>query len=191
MTDTFYEQAAIARNRYVSFYHRAIDKLKNAPSFAVELLVQPNGRSTPPPFCFSRMDVVHGSAGEPQIKRIADSVEREFQESFTLSDGLEIQQKSFSWEALRLTFSAEVFEIQTVGNWLRKWLDPDEIFEQDPWGLSGVVHDLAWSYNDPGVWCLNLDLGSAPISALEELFRLLSASGIKRIAVSRHDFEDA
>jgi hypothetical protein len=191
MTDTFYEQAAIARGRYVSFYRKAISEIKNTPNFAVELLVQPNGRSTPPPFCFSRMDIVHGSACEPQIKRIADSVEIEFEKSFCISGGLEIQQKNFSWEALRLSFSAEAFEIQTVGEWLRKWLDPDEICEQDRWGLSSVVHDLAWSYNEPDRWCIDLDLGSAPISALEELFRLLSASGIKQIAVSRHDFEDA
>jgi hypothetical protein len=191
MSDPFFEQAANARDRYISFYRRAIDNLKSAPNFAVELLVQPNGRNTAAPFCLTRLDAIHGSTGEPEIERIADGIERGAMDSFRLSDGLEIRQEDFSWEALRLTFSLKAFQIQTTGDWLRKWLDTDETREPDSWGLSGVVHDLAWSHKEPDAWCLDLDFGSAPLSALQELLTLLSAVGIERVTVSRHDLEDA
>ena len=191
MTDPFFEQAAKARNRYVAFYRRAIDNLRSAPNFAVELLVQPDVRNTPAPFCLTRLDAIHGRSGEPEIKRIADGFERGAMASFRLSDGLEIRQEDFSWEALRITFSIEAFEIQTLRDWLCKWLDADETREPDSWGLSGVVHDLAWSHKEPDTWCFDLDFGSAPISALQELLTLLSAAGIKGVTVSRHDLEDA
>jgi len=191
MTDPFFEQAANARDRYVSFYRRTIGNLRNAPNFAAELLVQPNGRNDPVPFCLMRLDAIHGDTGEPEIKRIADGIERVPMASFVLSDGLEIRQEDFSWEALRLTFSMEAFEVQTVSDWLRKWLDTDETREPDSWGLSGVVHDFAWSHAEPDTWRLDLDFGSAPMSALEELLTLLSAAGVRHVSVSRHDLKDA
>src|SRR6185369_9582641 len=99
MMTPFFEQAAKARDRYVSFYRREIDILRSAPNFAVELLVQPDGRNTPAPFCLTRLDAIHGPIGKSEIKRIADGIERAPMATFRLPDGLEIRQENFSWEA--------------------------------------------------------------------------------------------
>ncbi|MCQ3951379.1 MAG: hypothetical protein DPW14_16345 [Planctomycetes bacterium] len=191
MTEPFFQQAAKLRDRYVSFFRSAIDNLRSSPNFAVELLTQPNGRDTPEPFCLMRLDAIHGLIGKHEIQRIADSLESAPKASFRLSNGLEVRQDDFSWEALRLIFSLDGFEVQTLRDWLLKWLDPEETRKPDSWGLSGVVHDLAWSLTGPDIWCLDLDFGSAPISALEELLTQLSAVGVKRVTVARHDETEA
>ncbi len=187
MTDPFLQRAAKLRDRYVSFYRQAIANLGSAPNLAVELLIRPNGRNTPEPFCLTRLDAIHGPVGKPNIDRFADSLECAPKESFMLSDGLEVHQEDFSWEACRFTFSLAEFDVRTLRDWLLKWLDPDETRRPDASGLSSVVHDLAWSQTEPDKWCLDLDFGSAPVSALEELLAQLSSAGVRCVTISRHD----
>jgi hypothetical protein len=191
VTAPFLEQAAIARDRYLSFYRRAIEELQGAPHLAVELLLQPNARTTPAPFCLMRVDALLGGASAPEIQRIVDVITQAPLVSFRLPSGLEIRQQAFSWEALRVTFSAPRFQIEALGTWLQTWLDPDEVREPDSSGLSGVMHDLAWSQFEPNTWRLDLDLGSAPLAALEELLDLLSGAGVTSLTLSRHDLDDA
>ena len=74
--------------------------------------------------------------------------------------------------------------------WLRRWLDPDELRQSDDSGLSGVVHDLAWSPIEANAWQLDLDLGSAPLGALEELLQLLSGEAVTGLTLSRHDLDE-
>lgn len=154
-------------------------------------MVQPNGRDTPRPFCLARIDAILGSAESSEVKRIADSFEVPSLERFTLAGGMEVLQESFCWEALTLAFSAPEFEIEVVRDWWIRWLDPEVTRQPDVWGLSAVVHDLAWTHNDKQDWQLRLDFGSAPLAALEELLTLLSAAGAKQVAVSRHDLDPA
>ena len=191
MTEPFFEQAARFRNRYVSFYRHSIEESKTEPGFAVELLVRPNGRTTPTPFCLTRIDIISGEATAPKIRRIADSLEEPGSSvAFQLPGGVEVQQVGFSWEALRLRFSGPEFAIDGLQGWLMRWLDADEIREPDASGLSGVVHDLAWA-SEHGTWQLDVDFGSAPMEALEDLLSNLSAAGVTSIQVSRHDAGDA
>ena len=69
---------------------------------------------------------------------------------------------------------------------MTRWIDADEVREADSSGLSGVVHDLAWTTTD-GEWQLDFDLGSAPIEALEDLLASLATAGVASVEVSRHD----
>lgn len=188
MTEPFHEQAAVARERYLAFFRRVVEQSRAVePGCAVEVLVQPHGRTTPLPFCLLRVDVVLGGAAAPRIQRVADQVGGEPPCRFRLASGLEVRQSGFSWEALRVTFSCEDFAIESLRDWLRLWLDPDEVRKPDASGLCGVVHDLAWSYLELGRWQLDVDLGSAPLLALEELLDVLADAGVRRIDVSRHD----
>jgi hypothetical protein len=191
VVDTFFEQAARRRDRYLSFYRRSIEELKTEPSFGVELLVQPNGRTTPAPFCLMRIDIISGGPATPQIRRIADSVEETSSSvTFQLPSGVQVQQRAFSWEALRLKFSGPRFKIESLQGWLTRWLDVEEVREPDSSGLSGVVHDLAWT-TDQGTWQLDVDLGSASIEALEDLLSGVATAGVTSIELSRHDLGGA
>ena len=188
MNEPFLDQAATARDRYLTFLRRAIDGWKTE---AVEVLVQPHGRTTPSPFCLCRIDAILGSADAPRLQRACDAITQAPESRFVLSGGIEVHQKSFSWEALRVEFSSREFAIEQLGTWLHRWLDPDETRSAGADGLSGVVHDLSWSFMEPDAWGLDLDLGSAPIDALSELLDVLSRGGVRSITLSRTDLGDA
>lgn len=190
MVDPFIEQAARLRERYVSFYRRSIEELTTEPGLVVELLVQPNGRTTPAPFCLTRLDILSGTSDAPRIQRIADSREATDNATFRLPNGLQIDQHAFSWEALRLKFSGARFKLETLQTWLATWLDVAEVREPDRWGLSGIVHDVAWTH-EHDVWQLDVDLGSAPVNALEELFGIIANAGVTSLELSRSDAGDA
>ena len=191
VADTFFEQAERCRHRYLSFYRRSIEELKTEPGFAVELLVQPNGRTMPVPFYLMRIDIISGDSGAPEIRRIADSIEGVGSRvNFQLPSGVQVQQHAFSWEALRLRFSDPRFRIESLEGWLTRWLDVEEVRQPDSWGLSGVVHDLAWT-TEQGSWQLDVDLGSASLEALEELLSGIATAGVTSVELSRHDSGDA
>jgi hypothetical protein len=190
VADTFLEQAARLRHRYLTFYRRSIEEFKSEPGFAVELLVQPNGRTTPVPFCLTRIDIISGESDAPRVRRIADLQEEASSVNFWLPSGVQMQQHAFSWEALRLRFSGPQFKIESLQGWLTSWLVADEVREPDSSGLSGVVHDLAWA-TEQGMWQLDVDLGSAPIDALEDLLAGISGAGVTSVELSRHDVGDA
>jgi hypothetical protein len=187
MTASFHEQAGRRREQYLSFYRHAIEGWRDEAHLAVELLIRPNGRTTPAPFCLVRLDAIFGDPGAPRIQRVADFAEPDNPATFELSSGLKIRQDGFSWEALRLRFTSLRFDVSLLRGWLDSWLDPGEVREPDSSGLSGVVHDLAWSKGEPDTWQLDVDLGSAPIAALEGLLEVLSTAGVTDVRVARHD----
>jgi hypothetical protein len=188
VTESFFELAAFARDRYLRFYREVIEELKGDASLALEVLVQPDERTSPHPFCLTRVDALVGGPQAPRVQRVVDA-RCDDVINVTLASGLEVHQDAFSWEALRLAFSASTFRVETLEAWLRSWLDSDELREPDASGLSGVVHDLAWTQVEDA-WQLHLDLGSAPLAAFQELLGILSAAGVTRVDVSRHDLED-
>lgn len=190
VTEPFFEHAAIARAGYLSFYRRVVEDLNAEAHLALEVLVKPNGRTSPAPFSLTRVDAILGGAEDPRPQRFAEALGPSHAEVFVLDSGLHVDQTSFSWEALRLHFTGEEFRIEILETWFRNWLDPDENREPDSSGLAGVVHDLAWSELEPNTWQLDIDLGSAPLEALSELLGILHDIGVTRVAVSRHDADD-
>jgi hypothetical protein len=125
------------------------------------------------------------------MQRIADEFVMDPPSEFAFSRALHVVQDGFSWEALRLALSAPMFNVTLLGPWLQAWLDTAEIRQPDSFGLSGVVHDLAWAQVASSDWILDLDLGSAPLDALRALLDLVASTGARTVRVSRHDDEDA
>jgi hypothetical protein len=191
MSAGFLEQATAARERYIEHFRKVAGELQVDPSCAIEVLVQPNDRTTPSPFCMMRVDAIIGGAASPRVQRVADELVVDPRSDFSFSNRLQIVQEGFSWEALRLAFSAPKFDVTVLGPWLQAWLDVEETREPDSFGLSGVVHDLAWQQVAVSDWVLYVDLGSAGLETLVELLELVAAAGARRVEVSRHDDEDA
>jgi len=190
VTEPFFEHAESARAGYLAFYRRVVDDLSAEPHLALEVLAKPNGRTSPAPFCLTRVDAILGGAEDPRPQRFADALGPSRAEVFVLKSGLQVDLTSFSWEALRLRFTGEEFRIEVLETWLRNWLDSDEKREPDSSGLAGVVHDLSWNELEPKAWQLDIDLGSAPLAALSDLLGILHRAGVTQVAVSRHDVDD-
>lgn len=182
--EQFLRKAASARQAYVDFFESA---LRERPCNAVELLVKPNGRTNPEPFCLSRLDVLYGDAASPRVVRFASELGDAVWQFAANHDGLALDVQAFSWEALTLAFVRADFDLATLGDWYSYWLDAAEKRSAGAVGLSGVVHDLAWSSDASGHWELRVDLGSAPIEALVQLLQCLQTVGITACRIGRDD----
>ncbi|MHC5059004.1 MAG: hypothetical protein ACYTKD_30485 [Planctomycetota bacterium] len=176
MRDEFLSLAEGARSEYLGHFRTSLAELSGTSDLTVELLVRPNGRTTPSPFCLMRVDAVHGGPAAPKILRFAGSAVSGAPAPLTCGGELEVQVDSICWESLAVEFEAEEFTIELLRPWLVKWLDPDETRKADDAGLSHVVHDLAWG-SAGARWTLRVDLGSAQVAALAELLEAIRTAG--------------
>ncbi|MGE0229578.1 MAG: hypothetical protein AB7U23_13830 [Dehalococcoidia bacterium] len=164
-----------------------LDQHAGGPQFAAEVLIRPNGNSNPEPFCLVRVDILLGSERDFRLEECRDRTRHAEPLAFSGPHGLHIEQESFSWEALRLRFTPQRFRVEQLGPWLDRWLDPGEVRPVDSHGLAGVVHGIAWEQSDPGGLQLDIDFGSAPVAALDELLGHIASAGVRKVTVSSSD----
>jgi len=187
MEPAFESFADKERTSYVDFFRESIAAMRAKPSFVTELLIQPNGRQTPAPFCLMRVDGIYGGPTAPKIVRFAAPDSRSPIRRDFVIDGLALRVEEFSWESLTIRFGSGSFQIESLRPWLDLWLDPHEHKSPDKDGLSGVVHDLAWTQRGDSTLELCVDLGSAPTQALREILAAIRHSGITECIMSRGD----
>lgn len=189
MNDQFHAIAEQGYGAYLAHFRSCIAAMRGKPNFCPELLVRPNGRTTPEPFCLMRVDALFGDPSAPEIIRFAAAPEDGITGSATLSNGLSVSVAGFSWEAVRLQFKSDQFKIDSLAPWLESWLDPNELKEPEDSGLHAVVHDIAWGLSEKQDWDLCIDFGSAPVSSMQELLDILRMSGIDACQISRGDYD--
>lgn len=187
MDSGFLRQAEVARDRYVAFYRSVLDQHAGGPDFAAELLIRPNGSTNREPFCLLRADIVLGIAPDFRIQECRHRLRDAEPLVFSGPHGLRIEQESFSWEALRLRFAPQRFRVEQLEPWLDRWLDPGEVRPVDSHGLAGVIHGIAWEQSKSGRLQLDIDFGSAPVAALDDLLGHISGAGVRTVTVSTYD----
>jgi len=175
------QEVAKKRESYLEFLREGIRELSaKTDQFAVELLVKPNGWDSPHPFCLCRVDLIYGGPEVPKVQRFVDKVRPEIPIlEHRLESGLVVSAGEFGWEEFTVAFESAVFTFRDLEPWLSGWLDPDETKPADEYGLSGVVHSIAWNQEEDR-WRLHVDFGSAEAEALAQLLDVLAATGIER-----------
>ena len=98
---------------------------------------------------------------------------------------------SLSWQSLTVSFEHAEFDVAVLGEWYSEWLDVAERRQPDAHGLSGVVHDLAWSSGPGDKWQLRLALGSAEVVALTDFLGILEHAGTRNCCLAQAAGEDA
>lgn len=68
--------------------------------------------------------------------------------------------------------------------WFMHWFDPADTNQLNEEGLFGVVHFASDPRPEGGMVAFGLDLGSAPVSALEDLLARLAAAGARDIRLA-------
>lgn len=101
-----------------------------------------------------------------------------------LTDGVDIEIGPFAWN--QATFDARGVGVESnerILEWFLRWFDPEDTNLADATGLYGVVHYMSDVTAANGGITFTLDLGSAPISAVDDLFSVLTNSGATAIRV--------
>ncbi len=187
MDREFQRLVEIERESYVAYFRQNVAAMRSSPNFVTELLMQPNGRTTPEPFCLMRIDGIFGGASDPKIVRfVLPNTQRPINRNWLL-DGFDMRIEALSWESFLIRFKVGQFKLESLAPWLTLWLDPKEHRAPDKDGLSGVVHDMAWTYGNDNTIELTIDFGSAPLQALFEFLALIKQSGVTACTISRGD----
>ena len=135
----------------------------------------------PPTPC--RMDLIVKATGEQHTihpERASQTVAHSTQVGHTT-----VRLETFDWSMARVEardVGPEAREL--VRTWFMRWFDPDDENSADSSGLYGAVHYLGDVVpHDGGGVTFEVDLGSAPATAMEDLVAMLSSNGATEIRI--------
>jgi hypothetical protein len=98
--------------------------------------------------------------------------------SFLSHKRLEVTLQPFFWDSLRV--STIVTDWKPVQQWFMQWFSPDLDGAGDP---IGVVHFMSDPKTTSTGESFELDLGTAPVAAFEELLDALKAAGASKVVL--------
>lgn len=132
-----------------------------------------------------RIDLVHLTVGEERSESVDSHALVRFEPlSFDWS-GVVVELRPFFWDAMSLELrgiesSAAAAPLRA---WFQRWIRVDDDVLAEP-PLVGAVHFLSDPSVDSDGCVVQVDLGSAPIAAFEELLDVGATLGAKRVVIS-------
>jgi len=92
----------------------------------------------------------------------------------------------FAWNEVMLRVAGLAPEDMgaVLAPWFMHWFDPHDANRANEEGLFGVVHFASDPCGEGGMVVVELDLGSAPAQALEDLLERLAAAGARDIRLA-------
>lgn len=97
------------------------------------------------------------------------------------STGTALRVEPFCWSELRVEVVIGAPIGADLAAWFERWFDAEDRHELDPDGLAGVVHFVSDPRDVDGASVFEVDLGSAPVSAVLDLTDVLAGLGAQRI----------
>lgn len=164
------------RERYLKHLTATLEEARTLnETCSTELLLQPGQMDDPEPaFRLYRIDVATTNGGAQSL--LDANVDPE-PVSLSLSDySAPVFVRELAWNDVQLNVVSSELPIDEIALWATRWLDMDDHNAAGPDGFQGVVHSvLRPERSAESSWVLNIDMGSAPALALEELLRIVSA----------------
>ncbi len=130
-----------------------------------------------------RADFVPAGAGEPQSVDADSRLTFGPMEVRHLSCAIIFEPFTWDW-AVVVVQGVALTEISAiVHSWFYRWFDAEDTKSADADGLFGVVHFASDPVVREGAVETTLDLGSAPVAALQDFLKLLAERGATHIRV--------
>ena len=98
------------------------------------------------------------------------------------TDELTVTIHPFQWNYAQVVFPEPIEEAkwQQLEDWFNKWFEAEDFAEGD---FSGVVHYISDPEKADGKVSIMVDLGSAPVFAVEDLFDSLSQMQVEQVEI--------
>ena len=121
--------------------------------------------------------------GSPKIQDVNPSTHLSF-EPFGLDFAEEVTAavSPFIWNDVGIQINVTL-PAEPVESWAVRWLDLEDRFPKDEHGLQGVIHSVVREDGADGSTLLNVDFGSAPVEAFNELIELAFNSGATHVSI--------
>jgi len=89
----------------------------------------------------------------------------------------------FSWDQVHISFKTgdDPKRLVRLRLWYLEWFQARYTSSKDE--LHNVVHSIRGPKSDGDTWQVCIDMGSAPIDALIELFRVLASRGVNQMTL--------
>jgi hypothetical protein len=134
-----------------------------------------------------RMDLIPLENGEPGAIMVVQTQEVPSFKTITTQWGdLPLIIDEFTWEqcVVRVEGLDDNTDWEPLLAWFEKWFDAEGRNKRNASGLLGVIHAVfPPAVGEDGLMALDVDFGSAPVRAMEELFDALEAMGAQAIAL--------
>ena len=134
-----------------------------------------------------RLDIVGVADGEAKdtIRVDSDSMLSFDSIDFEWAGGLPTRLAPFTWDAcdIRAYGISKTSDWSHVREWFDRWFDGEDTRPADEHGLYGVIHFLSDPKCEGGATIIQVDFGSAPEEAFEELLDALRDSGATKIEI--------
>ena len=164
-------------------------KTSRQPS-SLEVLLELQ-REEPLPFRLYRVDMASNVNGETHLQEVNPSTHLRFQPfSVEVHGALAVEVHPMNWNGVEVYANTQA-DAPAIEAWAMKWLDVEDKHAQDEDGLQGVIHSVTLEDSEAGSSRIAVDWGSAPVTALEELFRVLGTSGATRVKLSTPELSEA
>lgn len=181
------------RERYVSFLKQGFEVAKaKYQSPTTELLIQYNDenvKSLHEVFQLFRCDLIYKD-DEGEIKILEynlDSLLHYPDEDFMMGQ-MKISISPFVWHGCEITINKSIIDWNEFYAWATRWLDVSEILKSDEEDILGVIHNVTTPLQVENNWEISIDLGTAPIYAIKELFMLFESQGISELSIDSNSF---
>ena len=96
-------------------------------------------------------------------------------------DSARVTLRPFQWNWCEVTAAGDSVAAEPIVAWFRSWFLDDE--DGSPGNLLGAVHFMSDPETGAGTLSFAVDLGSAPVEALEELLDATLSAGAKEVSV--------
>lgn len=151
------------------------------PEAASEVLIELNNDHIPRPYRFFRPDILYRDHGKPKI---AEAVKDEYHSfdphELVLSNGLKGILHPFQWDKIGARLHGEISDWAPFEDWVNKWLDVADDRTVPNVDFTGSIHHVTRPTHEAGVWSKCIDMGSADVDALNDLFGVFGSLGVER-----------
>lgn len=175
-----------ARDRWLTTYREQIvEYRKKFSPGGPEPLLELTGRNIPEPYRFYRADLASGAVTPPNFTEVNIDVLPSYLPFKEKNEqGIEIAVEPFVWNGVEFDIGGEMLDTMVLADWCLKWLDVPEIHVKDSDGLLGAIHSMTMPEVREEQIHFSVDFGSAPLTAVEELFATLSRVGARTVRIT-------
>ncbi len=179
------------REEYLSQFHATMEALVSEGTQIIAEAVYRNSDGSlarDGPFALPlRGDIFVFSGNQPlKVERVDSKSALSF-ESFILEEAADpaVRIAPFHWDAcnFRIRGIHNSTNWELLKDWFTHWFDEEDSNPTDVQGLSGVIHFLSDPEYEGSLTLFQVDFGSAPIEAFEELLHVLQALAATLIEV--------
>jgi len=161
------------------------EQRKNEPRATSEVLVEINSEKFSGVYRLIRPDIIFaGAEGRPQIVEV--NKERYFSfDLFTMKTdgGVSVRISPFHWNGFEVRVVGPITDWTKFEDWAAFWIDSTDARYEEGKEWLNVVHNVTTPEYENGRWNFSIDLGSAEIASIDELFDVLIKSGAREIEV--------